>query len=249
MSGQDVRARTGAAPHRILRSGTSGYIARARAWPTMTDMIQDAGRRLLFAFQRPETAPGDAGAAGDLDRSRHPMVDFVAYADDCVLSGRVRLSAERMTDLLNEHEEIQLVDVMVQRLRDAGALEAAEILVRRDEILFVHAAGPRGEAGRRRRTLLHPLAMQLGPYQIRGYLHALPGSPPLVAIRSRQPMVPLTDAWIEYDDGSMHHGHRVGAIVVNRDRIDWIVPAQEGEMEIRDTGRWCEGPFAEAHFG
>jgi hypothetical protein len=215
----------------------------------MGDVIHDAGRRLLFAFQRPGSEPADPIVLVDPAR-RHPLVDFVAYAEDCVLSGRVRLSADRMTDLLNQHDEVNLVDVMVQRLRDSGALEATEVLVRREEILFVHAAGPRGEAARRRRTLLHPLAMQLGPYQIRGYLHALPGSPPLVSIRSREPMVPLTDAWIEYDDGSLHHRHHVGAIVVNRDHIDWIAPARDGEMESRDPfGRSCEGPLAEGQLG
>lgn len=216
----------------------------------MGDMIQDAGRRLLFAFQRPESDQDDAATGLDPGPSRHPLVDFVAYAEDCMLSGRVRLSAGRMTDLLNDHEEIQLVDVMVQRLRDAGALEVPEVQVRRDEILFVHAAGPRGEAGRRRRTLMHPLVMQLGPYKVYGYLHALPGSPPLVAIRSRQPMVPLTEAWIEYDDGSLHHRHRVGSIVVNREHIDWITPAQDSDMQFHDAfGRSCEGPLPEGHFG
>ena len=213
-------------------------------------VIHDAGRRLLFAFQR--TGSDQPDPIGHLDPVRllHPMVDFVAYAEDCVLSGRVRLAADRMTDLLNEHDEVRLVDVMVQRLRDAGALEANEVVVRRDEILFVHAAGPRGEAGRRRRTLLHPLAMQLGPYQVRGYLHALPGSAPLVAIRSREPMVPLTDAWIEYDDGTVHHRHHVGAIVVNREHIDWIAPARDNEMELRDSfGRSCEGSLAEGQSG
>lgn len=213
-------------------------------------VIHDAGRRLLIAFQRSGSGQGDPIALPDPAPFRHPMVDFVAYAEDCVLSGRVRLAADRMTDLLNQHEEVRLVDVMVQRLQDAGALEANEVLVHRDEILFVHAAGPRGEAARRRRTLTHSLAMQLGPYQVRGYLHALPGSPPLVAIRSREPMVPLTDAWIEYDDGSVLHRHRVGAIVVNREHIDWIAPASEREMEIRDPfGRNCEGPLSEGQFG
>lgn len=179
------------------------------------------------------------------------MVDFVAYAEDCMLSGRVRLAAGRMTDLLNDHEELKLVDVVVQRLQDSGTIEVAEVQVRREEILFVHASGPRGESGRRRRTLMHALALQVGPYQIRGYLHALPGSPPMVAIRSRQPMVPLTEAWIEYDDGgALHHRHRVGAIVVNRDHIDWIAPYQEGAMEFHvPFGRSCEGPLPDGHFG
>jgi hypothetical protein len=218
--------------------------------PHDTPMIEDARRRLLFAFQRSEVEGGDDVGGADPSPLRHPMVDFVAYAEDCMLSGRVRLSAGRMTDLLNDHEEIQLVDVVVQRLQDSGTIEVAEVQVRREEILFVHAAGPRGESGRRRRTLMHPLAMQLGPYQIRGYLHALPGSPPMVAIRSRQPMVPLTEAWIEYDDGVLHHRHRVGAIVVNRDHIDWIAPHQEGAMEFHvPFGRSCEGPLPDGHFG
>ena len=213
-------------------------------------VIQDAGRRLLFAFQRSEAEGVDPGAASVPGRTLHPMVDFVAYAEDCVLSGRIRLSAERMTDLLNDHEEIQLVDVMVQRLRDGGVLETPEVLVRREEILFVHAAGPRGEVARRRRMRMHPLAMQLGPYKVRGYLHTLPGSPPLVAIRGRQPMVPLSEAWIEYDDGSLHHRHHVGAIVVNREHIDWITLAQEVETQFHDPfGRSCEGPLPEGHFG
>jgi hypothetical protein len=212
--------------------------------PHDTDMIQDARRRLLVAFQRPgpEAADPDNGPGPAV--SSHPLVDFVAYAQDCVLSGRVRLSADRMTDLLNEHEEVRLVDVMVQRLEDAGAVEALEVMIRRDEILFVHAAGPRGEAARRRRTLIHPLEMQLGPYRVRGFLHALPGSPPLVALRHRLPMVPLTDAWVEYDDGVQHHQHHVGAIVVNRERIDWIGPAMDGALDMREPfGRVYEEPM------
>lgn len=207
-------------------------------------MIQDARRRLLVAFQRTGPDPADPVNGPGSARSSHPMVDFVAYAEDCVLSGRVRLSAERMTDLLNEHEEIRLVDVMVQRLEDAGAVEAREVVIHRDEILFVRAAGPRGVTGRRRRTLLHPLAMQLGPYLVRGYLHALPGSPPLVALLRRQPMVPLTDAWVEYDDGSRHQRQRVGSIVVNREQIEWIGPATDSDMEMRESfGQGSEGPI------
>jgi hypothetical protein len=199
-------------------------------------MIQDARRRLTVAFQRSGPAPADPleGPERAPSTNPYPLVDFVAYAEDCVLSGRVRLTTDRMTDLLNEHEEIQLVDVLVQRLEDAGALQLKEVVIRREEILFVHATGPRGEQGRRRRTRMHPLAMQLGPYHIRGYLHALPGAPPLVAIRRRKPMVPLTEAWVEYDDGATQHRNRVGAIVVNRDRIDWIIPALEDEVEMPD---------------
>lgn len=213
-------------------------------------MIHDARQRLLVAFNRSGPEPVDPTIGPDAARSPHPLIDFVAYAEDCVLSGRVRLSAERMTDLLNENDAIQLRDVIVHRLEDAGSIEAREVVIHRDEILFVHAAGPRGVVGRRRRTLMHPLAMQLGPYLVRGYLHALPGSPPLVALRGRPTMVPLTDAWIEYDDGARHHRHRVGAIVINREQIDWIGHAMEGDMEMRPSfGGGFDSPLGERQRG
>ena len=33
------------------------------------------------------------------------MVDFVAFASDCILSGRTAARADRLTDMLNDHEE------------------------------------------------------------------------------------------------------------------------------------------------
>ena len=99
--------------------------------------------------------------------------------------------------MLNAHDEFLLLDVLVERLDDGTAVEVAEILVRRDELLLVQATGPRGRPARRS---THPGACPdgaLGPYHVRGYLHALPGVDPLLAVRRRRVMVPLTDATIE----------------------------------------------------
>lgn len=196
-------------------------------------MIQSLGRRLLVAFYRsasasaePDVAPQPAAAL--------PEVEFVAYGEECLLSGRVRLEAERLTDMLNEHDEYQLVDVMVERLDGEPAVEVREVLVRRDELLLVHATGPRGSRARRQRTRQHPLAMQAGPYHIRGYFHALPGSDPINSLRRRKAMVPLTDAWIEYVVGGTRQRRRVGAVVVNREQLDWVVPALDDEVEMPD---------------
>ena len=101
------------------------------------------------------------------------------------MSGRLRLSAERLTDMLDADDEYQLLDVLVERLDDGTAVEAAEAVVRRDELLLVQAAGPRGSIERRRRTRAHPLAARVGPYLVRGYLHTAPGRDPLLAIRRR----------------------------------------------------------------
>ena len=74
----------------------------------------------------------------------------------------------------------------------------------------------------------------MGPYHIRGYLHALPGADPVQAIRRRKPMVSLTDAWIEFGSGPRRQRRRVGTVVVNREQIDWIVPAIDDEVEMPD---------------
>ena len=40
--------------------------------------------------------------------------------------------------------------------------------------------------------------MKVGPYEVQGFLHGLPGADPVASIRRRKPMIPLTDARIEY---------------------------------------------------
>ncbi|MEX1169681.1 MAG: hypothetical protein WEE50_06030 [Chloroflexota bacterium] len=197
-------------------------------------MIESLGRRLRVVFGRPDAAaPPPAAPARDAARAGQ-QVEFVAYGEDCVLSGVVRLASDRLTDMLNDHDEYQLVDVLVEGLTGERAVEVREVLVRRDELLLVHAAGPRGNLDRRHRTRSHPVAIQMGPYHIRGYLHSLPGADPVQSIRRRKPMVPLTDAWIEFAAAAGRQRRRVGTVVVNREQIDWIVPAIDDEVEMPD---------------
>lgn len=197
-------------------------------------MIESIGGRLRVVFR---SSPAPADREPDVPRTAAPsphQVEFVAYGEDCVLSGFTRMDADRLTDMLNEHEEYQLVDVLVEGLTGDKAVEAAEVIVQRDELFLVHAAGPRGNQDRRRRTRSHPVAIQMGPYHIRGYVHTLPGADPVQAIRRRNPMIPLTDAWIEFASPSGRQRRRVGTVVVNREQIDWIVPAVDDEVEMPD---------------
>jgi hypothetical protein len=76
--------------------------------------------------------------------------------------------------------------------------------------------------------------MQLGPYHVRGYLHAQPGSDAVASFRRRTPMVPLTDAWVEYYQGTTRQRRRVTTLVVNRHQVDWIVEAVDEEVEMPD---------------
>ena len=163
-----------------------------------------------------------------------PIVDLVAYAEDCVLSGRLALTADRLTDLLNDHEEFVFVDALVESLADGHMIERREVAVGRDELLIVQIAGPRGDSQRRQRTRQHPIAMKLGPYDLHGYLHTLPGSDPIASLRHRRPMVPLTEASIEYSIGVDRHRRQVSAVLVNRDQLDSVVEATDEEVEMPD---------------
>jgi len=204
--------------------------------------IESIGRRLRLVMHLPMTEPvlDEPVVTTPLP----PEVEFIGYAEDCLLVGHIRLDATRLTDLLNDHDEYLLVDVQVQRLADAGAFEVRDVAVGRDELLMVHAVGPRGERGRRLRTRQHPLAMQIGPYHVRGYLHSLPGSDPVSSFRHRKPMVPLTEAWIEYDQGTVRQRRRVATLVVNRHQVDWIAEALDDEVEMPDLPLHSEkGPL------
>jgi hypothetical protein len=196
-------------------------------------MIENLGRRLRVVA-RPSTAAAEPADRLPTGVARATQVEFVAYGEDCVLSGIVRMATGRLTDMLNDLDEYLLADVLVESLTDEHGVEVSEVIVRRDELLLVHAAGPRGDHVRRHRTRSHPVAIQMGPYHVRGYLHDLPGIDPVHAIRRRQPMVPLTDAWIEFQLGADRQRRRVGTVVVNRDRIDWIAPAVVDEVEMPD---------------
>ena len=197
-------------------------------------MIESIGRRLRVAFSRSGTGRSStAPDAGALDEPKVlPLVEFVAYAEDCVLSGLVRLESERLSDMLNDHDEVQLIDVLVEPLDGSAPAEIKEVLVRRDEIVLVHASGPRGDAARRRRTRQHPVSLDLGRYAVHGYLHALPGADPLNAIRRRKVMIPITDAVIEFEFQGEARNQRAGVVVVNRDHVSAISKAVEHDVEM-----------------
>jgi hypothetical protein len=161
-----------------------------------------------------------------------PEVDIVAFAEDSVLSGRIRLDGERVSDLLNDTDEFSVTDALVEDLVDGHAIALRELLLMRDEVFVVDAAGPRGNASRRRRTCQHPVIAKAGPYEVFGYVHTLPGSDPIASLRLRKAMVAMTDAVIGYTVGSEPHLRRANVVMLNQDRADWIAEAPDDVMMI-----------------
>jgi len=74
--------------------------------------------------------------------------------------------------------------------------------------------------------------MKIGPYTIHGYLHAKPGADPLAAMARRRPMVPLTDARIEWEGVEGIEVERVGALIVNQHAITWIAPSMDEVVRL-----------------
>jgi len=195
-------------------------------------MIRGFPRRLRLVFGRQE--PGPTVPEPTVAASTPPTVEFTAYSGDCRASGSIALDGNRLTDMLNAHDEFELVDVLVESLEDGHVIETHDLVVGRDELYVVHVAGPRGDRGRRVRTRATAITLRVGPYAVFGYLHAMPGADPIASFRHRRAMVPLTDAWIEYDSPTGRQRAKAATLVVNRDLTDWVALAAEEDIKLPD---------------
>jgi hypothetical protein len=185
--------------------------------------------RLAFAGHQAGAEPNVSNAAPKVRE-----IDVVAYAEDCILSGRLPMAAERLSDLLNENLEFELVDVMVEDLVGNAPVETRDVVVHRDELLLVVATGPRGNPGRRNHTRQHSIVARIGPYEVRGLIHSLPGTDPVESLRRRKPMIALTDAVIDFSIGTTHHQRQASVVILNRDCVDSIAASQEGRIPATD---------------
>jgi len=161
-----------------------------------------------------------------------PLVGFDAFLPDLRVFGWVRLEAARITDILNQHAELILVNVQVERLADGRVEWLEQVCLERDNLLAVRAGGPRGDPSLRQRSRLHPLVVQSGPFLIGGYLHARIGVDPFEEIDHRPQMVPLSTGWLEHWFDGRRHRQWAGTIVFNRALVDAIELVGEGGLEF-----------------
>lgn len=195
--------------------------------------------RSLRVFSRRSALPAGCVESSP-DGLAVPIVGLTLYTGDSLAFGYLPLSAGRVTDLMNDHEEFEFVDTYLQSLGDGHGLALRSVAISRDEIFVAALAGPRGDPKRRTRTRPIPIEMRLGPYGVWGNLHVVPGADPLISFRSRRPMVPLTEATIEWDSPDGRQLARWDTVVVNRLRTDWIAPATR-DVRPRDRHLVPEG--------
>lgn len=165
-------------------------------------------------------------------------VPLTAYAEDCTLTGELALDADRLSDFLASTVEFQVGNVTIRALDDGRVVEAASAAILRDDLCAVLASEPRGRADLRIWTRQYPVMARVGPYQVRGYLHAPPTIDPL-KMTSRRPILALTSARIVYAEAGAQIELESEAVLLNSARIELLEAATfedvDGGSHIDDT--------------
>jgi hypothetical protein len=144
-----------------------------------------------------------------------PLVRFEAFLSAQRLFGWVRLDADRLTDLLNAHDLVRLTNVLIEEHRDGKVVSADETVIPRSEIVAVIASGPRGDPRRQVETHARAVVIDSGMYRFGGLVHAPIGVVTEQRMCDGGPMVPLTQAWLEYRVGARYRREPVDTVVVN----------------------------------
>lgn len=154
-------------------------------------------------------------------------VDFLGFAGDCTITGKITMFGERLSDFLNGQERFRVHHVTLQSLDDGHTVTEGSLSLERSDLLAVVGTGPRGSE--KQRVQLEETRMQLsmGPYLILGRLHAPPGQDPMKNVLQREPMIPLTGATIAYSVAGAIEARDVGTVIVNRLQVEWITATEE----------------------
>ena len=176
--------------------------------------------RLRFVPKTPPTTSSDEGQT----------IEFMAYGHETVLAGWIQLDADRLTDLLNATDELELVDVVCLE-SDGRVVDVEHAVIPRSELVAVKAGDPRGRPSLRRRTRQTAVAAEAGRYRIHGYLHARPGADPMIDLGRRPLMLPLTDATIVYETDDGWRRDRAATLILNRDAADSVRLARADELD------------------
>ncbi len=163
------------------------------------------------------------------------LIDFMGYSADCLLSGKVELTAPSLSDMLNDTPIVHLTNVVLEDLVDARRITAATYTLHRDELYAVRQTGPAGSRLRPAGTVPRRMQAQIGPYNVLGRLNGVPGSMPMIGLDSRGPMLPLADATIAYVVGGILEVRDAARMLINRDLLSWV-RAADLEPEPEDAG-------------
>ena len=158
-------------------------------------------------------------------------IEFTGFAGDCLISGLLDLDGDRLTDHLNAHPSLTLVQVVLEGL-NGGRVTVDTFEVERSQLCAAVASGPRGAPSLRMPTSERRIQAQIGPYTVLGRYHGLVGDTSLRSFSERAPMVPLTDATIAYLIDGILEVRDAGVLIVNRDLAAWYREPDEADPPV-----------------
>jgi hypothetical protein len=142
---------------------------------------------------------------------------LVAYAEDCVVRGRVELADGRLSDAVNDLDLITFHEASLEALEDGRVVRVGELEVERRDLHVIEVRGRRGDPSRRLRTVEERVVLEVGPFVVTGNLHRPPNTQPLASLSRWTRFVPVTDAVLQV--GRDAPGRHEEVVLVNRDRI------------------------------
>ena len=191
----------------------------------------------FWNWRRASTGGGTSGAtAVAVAMTGVDLAPIELYTADARIVGWISANGQRVTDLLNNQDELRLWHpspgpITAPGIEDAttepelGAGDAGEWQSVMTEQLIL-AMPPEWRASRQLRLhrKLRRVALSAGPFSVTGNLHVAPGAAAgqELLFRGRR-FLPLTDAYILHN-GEPPFEHVVSVVIVNTAHITQLVP-------------------------
>jgi hypothetical protein len=157
------------------------------------------------------------------------QVPFEAYAEDCSFSGELAMTADRMSDFLSSTTEFEVLNLTCRALDDGRVVEALFAPLVRDDLCLVVAGEPRGREDLRIWTRQFAVVARVGPYTVRGYVHAPPTIDP-VKLPARRSIVALTNAHLAYVEAGTNVEVEADTVLLNSAKVDVLQVVTNDEI-------------------
>lgn len=166
-----------------------------------------------------------------------PDVDFRGYSGDCLIQGTLDVpDGMRLTDFMNDADEIVVRAATLRALSDGHVVAAGDQTVSVEELWAIEPTDPPNAGDLRVSTRSTEVAIDLDPYAVNGYLHAVSAGDPVAALQRRKRMVPMTDAVITFNYAGNERRHEAGVLIFNREMAKSVERVMYQRGVIDDMG-------------
>jgi hypothetical protein len=166
-----------------------------------------------------------------------PDVDFRGYSGDCLIQGTLDVpDGMRLTDFMNDADEIVVRAATLRALSDGHVVSAGDQTISVEELWAIEPTDPPTAGDLRVSTRSTEVSIDLDPYSVNGFLHAVSAGDPLAALHRRKRMVPMTDAVITFAYEGNERRHEAGVLIFNREMAKSVERVMYQRGAIDDIG-------------